>query len=163
MVVIVSFLADNDHGYQVYCGCAVLNLACVLQMLCCPYTNTTKNTLELLSLGAGSISLYIGLAIGLDGLSTSQIYILRLAVGLLNLVMILVFVRYFLHEVTLHRDWKFQVAKKQTHLKTAEESISYGPGGAMYPAASSNFDRDSFINPVFGKKDTHSKTMKQDL
>jgi len=109
-------------------------------MLYQPYEEEEENLLEILSLGAGSLSLFVGLAIGLDGLPALAQDALRIFVGLINLAMLIIFGGFF-----------FRQAHKKLPLSTPKELFA--------KLASSKRPLTSLTSKDFVQK---GKTRKQD-
>ena len=97
LVGVTVWFGDDPH-FQVYAGLWVFLLATILQVACRPYADERIDFLETLSLTAMLVSLLLGVALALDGLSAAAADGIRLLVALVNLFVLFVFVRHILFD-----------------------------------------------------------------
>jgi hypothetical protein len=117
LLVGVTVWFARDPQYQIYAGLWVLLVSFFLQVLCKPYSNPTIGFLETLSLGATMVTLLLGQALALGGMSGSTETFIRTLAALINIAMLCYFVRHALR----------QLAATKTPLDALERNTSVNP------------------------------------
>ena len=116
LLVAVTVLFARSPSFQVYAGLWVLLVAFLLHVLCQPYQNPATGFLETLSLGATLVSLLLGQALSLDGLSESGELAVRWAAATLNIAMLVYFSRYGVSEMREARRVRIDIANTPNNL-----------------------------------------------
>ena len=120
LLVGVTVWFARDPQFQVYAGLWVLLIAFILQVLCQPYSNAMTGFLETLTLGATLVTLLLGQALALGGLSDSTETFIRTLAALINVGMLCYFLRHALRSTA----------------------------GAKGPIGSAALKRNSILNPM---------------
>ena len=139
LLVAVTVWFGRDPGYQIYAGVWVLLIAVALQVLCQPYEDALMGRIESLMLCAVLVSLLLGNAIALNGLSATSEDAVRTIVALLNVSMLLYFGLCFTQSARgVGRE--LQRRKREAKLRTTQQAKSFTVRNPVARAGAANGD-----------------------
>jgi hypothetical protein len=135
LLVAVTVWFGRDPTYQIYAGIWVLLIAYQLQVVCQPYEDAMMGRLESVSLCAVLVSLLIGNAIALGGLSPADETTARMLVAVVNLAVLVYFGVCFARSLG-KLDRRLKKRQQQLEMPTITRAVARTSAVATNPLAS---------------------------